>query len=323
MPRTPLGLKKQEVTLPGAEVQIHPDQVPRLSSRGGVRLREDTVYTNDKGKEQKGVRKRAEKFLDKLEETLARILEPEEVVFYVARCQAPVGALEQFAFGWYIYYVTGTVLVFTNLRILHLLVRRDGSWKRSLRSVRWGDLAEARMKGWLSPQLWLKYRNGKQEKYWGLRRDDAGKIKGLVAVLLPGSLGGGSAAQAMVSLCPDCLGELTPLVYQCAKCSLTFKDETTMVRRSLFIPGGGYFYTGHWFLGVGDFIAEAYLLILALVYVLVGLGVMAEPLEPGEEPVEAGAAWFIAGFLAVILVVEKLFTIHHCRRFVRNFIPTR
>ncbi len=309
--------------MPAADIAVHPEQIPRQGSRAGVRLREDTVYADHKGRESRGVRKRADKALDKLQDALTRILEPDEVVFYLARCQAPVGALEQFTFGWYIYYVTGTVLVFTNLRVLHFLVRRDLSWKRSLRSVRWGDLEQAQVKGWLSPQLYFKYRNGKQEKYWGLRRDDANKIKALVAVLLPGSLGASTPAQAMVSLCPDCLAELTPRVYQCHKCSLMFKDERTMVRRSLLIPGGGYFYTGQWFLGTGDFIVEAYLLVMTLVWVLVAFGVMAEPLEPGEEAVGRGGAVFVAVFLAVILTLEKLLTIHHCRRFVRNFIPSK
>ena len=228
-----------------ADLQVHTGQVPRLTSRAGVRVREDTVYADHRGREQKGVRKRADKALDKLQETLAKVLEPDEAIMYVARCQAPAGILEQFAFGWYIYYVTATVLVFTNRRLLHFLVRRDGSWKKSLRSLRWGDLSEAKVHGLFGPRLRLKYQDGKVETYWGLRRGDAKTVKILLPVLLSASPGETSPAQAMSSLCPECFAGLSPGVYQCSRCGLTFKDEKTMVRRSLLIPGGGYFYTGH------------------------------------------------------------------------------
>ena len=303
-----------------ADLQVHTGQVPRPISRAGVRVREDTVYADHRGRERKGVRKRADKALDKLQETLAKVLEPDEAILHVARCPAPAGILEQFAFGWYIYYVTATVLVFTNRRLLHFPVRRDGSWKKSLRSLRWGDLSEAKVHGLFGPRLRLKYQDGKVETYWGLRRGDAKTIKVLLPVLLSVSLGETSPAQAMSSLCPECFAGLSPGAYQCSRCSLTFKDEKTMIRRSLLIPGGGYFYTGHWFLGVGDFVAEAILLFLVVISVLLAFGFLA---EPGEPQVTAGVALFEVAFFGGILGVEKLFTIYHCRRFIRDFIPTR
>ena len=97
-----------------------------------------------------------------------------------------------------------------------------------------------------------------------------------------------------------------------------------MVRRSLIVPGGGYFYTGHWFLGVGDFIVEAYLLIMVVVLAATAAGLITDPLaEPGQEPIAGAAAWIAAGFIAAILALEKWLTVHHCRRFIREFIPLR
>lgn len=308
--------------MPDVHFPVHPEQSPRLGSFNGVRVREDTVYTNQRGEEKAGVRKRAEKAIDKLQEILRKVLEPEEAILCVARCQAPVSGFEQLTMGWYVYYVTGTVLVFTNRRLLYFLVKRDGSWKRVLRAVAWGDVEEAKVKGWLSHTLQLKYRNGKKETYWKLRGDDAKKMKVLVGALFSAGAGEMSAAQAPVSLCPGCLAALTPQVYQCSKCGVTFKNERTMVRRSLLIPGGGYFYVGHWFLGLGDFVVEAYLLVMVVIFVLVALG-MSDPLgEPGQPPTTAGVALFVAVFVAAILAVEKWLTIHHCRRFIREFIPT-
>jgi hypothetical protein len=309
--------------MPSPDLPILGHPGPRIGSSAGVRLREDTVYTNHKGEEKKSIRKRADKALAKLAVILRQVLEPDEVVLYLARGQAPVSAFEQITFGWYIYYVTGAVLVLTNRRLLQILVKRDGSWKENLRSLHWGDVAEAKVKGWLTPQLQLKYRNGKKATYWGLRREDSSKIKVLLEAVLPGSSGESTAAQSMVSLCPDCRAVLPPRVYRCSQCGLTFRDEGTMIRRSLLLPGGGYFYVGHAWLGVADFVVEAFLLAWALTWVLVAFGFPEpdlNPLEPATTPAEA---LVVAAVLGGLLAIEKLFTVYHCRRLIREFLPAR
>ena len=306
------------------DFRVHPGESPRLSTVQGLPVREDTVFTNEKGQEKKGIRNRAEKVFEKLGEEIRRVLAPDEAVLYVARCQAPVSTLDQTTLGWYIYYVTATVVVFTNRRLLHFGVKRNGEWNKILRSASWGDVEDVKIKGWLSKTLELKYRTGKKEKYWNISRDDGNKLKVLLDALLAAGASESSPAQTMVSLCPSCLAELTPQVYQCAKCGLQFKDEKTMVRRSLIVPGGGYFYTGHWFLGVGDFIVEAYLLVMVIVLAATAAGSITDPLvEPGQEPIAGAAAWIAAGFIAAILAAEKWLTVHHCRRFIREFIPLR
>ena len=303
------------------QLTVHTNQSIRMGTYASVPIREDTLFTDHAGDEKKGIRKRAEKTLDEHQELLRRLLEREETVLYVARAQAPVGLLEQVTFGWYTYYVTSVVLVVTNRRLLHLLVTRDGKWKKSLRAVRWGDLTEAQVKSWLSPTLELVYRSDKKEKYWGLRREDAKKLKLLVSALLPASTGEATAAQGAASLCPRCFVGLTLGLYQCPKCNLTFKDEKTMVQRSLLIPGGGYFYTRQWFLAIGDFIAEAVILWLLIVSVALVIGVVKPPpAAPGEAaPLAANLA--VVGIVGGILAVEKWFTIRHCRRFIREYIP--
>ena len=310
--------------MPAKDLWIHQNVPPQLVPHDGVAVREDCAFTNDKGEESKGVRKRAEKALASLRVVLSKVLEPEETVLYLARSQAPVTLFEQFAFGWYIYKVTGTVLVFTNRRLLDVRIKPKGlfspdfEWTLCLRSLRWGDLAEAKVSGWLSPTLVLKYRSGKKETYWKLDRGDAKKMKVLVAALLSGAATELTPAQGMVSLCPTCFSVLTPQMYQCSQCGQLFKDEKTMVRRSLLIPGGGYFYTGQTFLAIGDFVAEAYLLLLLLIF-LAALLIPSDNPQPGE----AAGLWAGAGVVAAILAVEKWGTIHHCRRFIRDFIPTK
>ena len=292
------------------EIQIHPDKPAHTELLEGLRLRTDTLYTNHKGKESRGTRNRAQKALNKLSAHLAKVLQPDEAILYVARAQAPAGVFEQLTFGWYIYYITGTVLVFTNRRLLHFLVTRDGTWKKGLRSVYWGDVAEARAKGWLNRILRLKYRSGKKETYWGLSRADIKKMRLMLGALVPGNASEGTAASEMVSLCPSCSGALVPKTYQCGQCHLRFKDEGSSLRLSLLIPGGGYFYTGHWFLGILDFIVEGLLLVVFLDLLVSFL------IAPGDEHL-----WITAITVGSLLAIEKALTVHHARRFVREFIP--
>jgi hypothetical protein len=65
-----------------------------------------------------------------------------------------------------------------------------------------------------------------------------------------------------------------------------------------------------------DFIVEAYLLVVLLVFV-----VAAASLTTGPFAGVTGETWGLAILLALGLAVEKLLTIHHCRRFIREFIP--
>lgn len=308
--------------MPDVHFPVHSQQSARLVSLNGVQVREDTLYTNHKGEEKKGIRKHAEKALDKLQEILRKVLGQDEVALYVARCQAPIAPLEQLTLGAYASFVTGSVLVFTNRRLLHLLVKSDVTWRKVIRAVGWGDIEEAKVKGWWMRTLQLKYRDGKKETYRGIPANDGKKIESLLTALFASGAGDASAALGMVSLCPSCLARLTPRVYECAQCHAGFKDEGTMIRRSWLIPGGGFFYVGQRFLGFADFIAEAILLVLFVIYVLVALGGMVDPfVEPGQMPATSEEAWFIAGFLAVLLALEKWLTIRDCRRLVREFIP--
>jgi hypothetical protein len=106
--------------MPNADLPVYGAQLPRLISANGVQIREDVLSTNAKGEPDDRSRKRAEEALASLHDILPNLLEPNEAVLYVIKsCQAPLGMLEQFFVGWYVYRVTATRLVFTNLRLLH------------------------------------------------------------------------------------------------------------------------------------------------------------------------------------------------------------
>lgn len=304
-----------------ADITIHENTVPRPTVVDGMRIREDVLFTDRKGQENRSQAKNAGKLLARLSPVLNRVLGQDEAVLYAARMLAPCSLFEQFTFGWYVYYIGAVVLVFTNRRILHLRVDSKGNWLGVVRAVAYGDLAEAKAKGFLGGTLELKYRDGKKEKYWAIKGRDKKKLQVLLPAVLSASTGEGTERQGMVSLCPECLAALTPQVYVCGGCGLIFKDEKTMVRRSLWIPGGGYFYARQNFLGVLDFMAECYILLLFAVSLLLAVASWGEA-STNPDDMDAAGALILAAILGGALALEKLLTIHHGRRFIREFIST-
>jgi hypothetical protein len=98
--------------------------------------------------------------------------------------------------------------------------------------------------------------------------------------------------------------------YTCSTCRLQFKDGERAIKMSLLYPGGGYFYTGHPLLGLGDAITEGILLILVI-------GGFINAWSNDGDP----DAWFSVFFFFVILVIEKAQTIYHAKHYVNEYIP--
>ncbi|SRR6266446_2107884 len=301
---------------------IYSDQLPRVVSSNGLSIREDLLFTDAKGRQSDSSRKKAEAVLEKWKDVLPSLLEPNETIFYVVKkCQAPVTPLEQFFLGVYAYSVSTTALVLTNLRIIHLGVTASGKWRRILKSVRWGDLSDAKVKGLISKVLDLKYANGKKDRYWRVRGKDGKKVKAILAVVMPASRAEATTAQGIVSSCPDCRAVLTQKVYHCHGCGLTFKDEKTLLKRTILIPGGGYLYAGFTVLGILSLIFEGLFLIEAILYVLMAAGVMRPGrMQDGSFPSQADL-WTTAGIFLLIMGLRKLLEYVHGRRIIRTFLP--
>jgi hypothetical protein len=306
-----------------ADLPVYGTQLPRLASANGVSIREDVLHTDAKGEPDERSKKRAEDALADLREVLPSLLEPKETILFVIKsCQAPMGALEQFFLGWYAYRVTATRLVLTNLRLLHFGTSAGGKWNRTLKSLRWGDIAEAKVKGWLNRMLVILCANGKKEKYWRLRRKDSQKAKAIVNAVLPASRGEATPAQGFQSICPDCRAALMEGNYQCPACGLKFKDEKTLRWRTVLIPGGGYLYAGMTFLGVLGFF-EGLLMLGLILSLLLALGVLAPGTAQNGQPAQPGEFWGAAIFLGILVALHKGLEYIHCRRVIRNFMPMK
>ena len=313
--------------MPSADLAVYPNQFPRIAMRGPIRVREDVLFTSPKGEDKSAARNLAEQGLDNLQAILGKLLEPQEAVLYIARAVAPLNFFEQFTLGWQAYHMYGTVLVFTNRRIIRFGVKGKGmrgwSWRQTLHSVLWGDIAEAKCAGFLSRTLRLKYRNGRKETYTRVNGTDAKKIRTLVAVFLPVAAAEASAAQQMISHCPECVTPLAQRVYQCPQCRLDFKTEKALLWRSILIPGGGYYYVGWKGFAVFFGLLELFFVFQIGLWVCIALGLVPPPVEPNQPASGAAAAIAVVGFLLAMFALESLIVFLHMRRFVREFVPDR
>ncbi len=306
--------------MPAAEITIHPGQTVRFSSPGGVPVREDVLLTDARGVERHGDNQRIRRAIEKLQQPLGRILEPGEVVLYFARAQLMPGKPERYLLGVQSHYLGQGALIFTNRRLYYLSLKRNGQWDRNLRHARWGDVKAAQVSGVLYGKIQIEYLQGSKETYWRVRNDAAQKIRLLLDVLRAASGGETSPAMGMASFCPQCLGALTPGIYNCPHCGLKFKDEGSALRHALLVPGGGYFYVGLNLWGIMHAFIDVAILFSAIMWGRVALGLEPPPPLPGP-PHGRGTFTFFAVFLASLLLTDVWLAVRIARNAVRNFIP--
>jgi hypothetical protein len=299
--------------MPAADLHIHDNQVARTTMIDGISVRNDVLFTNDKGEDKRQIQKLSEKSLQKLVPALRRVLLPTETVLYIAQARSPLTAMEQLTAAWWTALLAASAIVITNKRILFFPVKRDGSWRESVRALQWGDLEEVKPKGLLVKNITFKSKNGLKTTYTNFRRADAKKIVAIATAFLPAASGESTSTHDWVQLCPDCRSILTLGQYSCSGCGLTFKNEKSMVTRSILLPGGGYFYTGHPLIAILPAIVEGLLVLEILVFLFAGLA------SPKAMPNILSSLLLLGLFWAF----ETAVTILHCRRYVREYIPSR
>jgi hypothetical protein len=299
--------------VPTAELPIHDNRIAQTAKVDAISVRSDVLFTNEKGEDKRPVQKRNERGLQKLMPALQSVLLPDETVLYIARANSPLSVLEQLTAAWWTRLLAASAIVVTNRRLLFFPVKRDGSWRESVRAVHWGDIEEVKPKGFLVRIVTFKTKNGAKITYTNFLRADAKKIAAIAAALLPAASGEMTSAHGFVQLCPGCRNVLTQGQYLCPACGLAFKNEKTMVMRSILLPGGGYFYTGHPLIAILPAIVEGILMLDILVLLFAGLS------SPRAR------ASILPGLmiLALFWAFETAVTILHCRRYIRDFIPEK
>jgi hypothetical protein len=276
-------------------------------------VRSDVLFTNDKGEVKAAVQKRNETALQKLMPALQTVLLPGETVLFIARAHSPLTPLEQITAAWWTRLLAASAIVITNQRLLFFPLKQNGTWRQSVRAVYWGDLEEVKPQGLLVRNVIFKSKNGTKATYTNFRRDDARKIAAISKALLPTASGEMTSAHGFVQLCPGCRSVLTQGQYLCSACGLVFKNEKTMVMRSILLPGGGYFYTGHPLIALLPAVVEGILMLDILVLLFAGL----------SSPRARASVLPTLTILLFFWAFETAVTILHCRRYIRDFIPDK
>jgi hypothetical protein len=262
----------------------------------------ETLFADHKGEYRKSIEKRQRKLAAKLT-FLGPFLRPGERVRLITTACSPFTVLEQLTTGYAILYLKRTMLVVTDERILQVLTNRNFVYRDSIAEIRFEDCAS--MKQSFSA-LKIEYRNGTKERFLYVAGAERRRLKDFLKAKTFAPTGGGSAART--HLCPRCMKPLQHDVYECGACRLEFKSLEEGRRRALLFPGGGYFYTGHWFIGIADALMELILIVLLIVSIL-GLS------EGGEGMVE------VSILFGVLLIIEKAISLYHTNHFIREYIP--
>lgn len=272
------------------------------ASSAGLLIDTDVMFSDRKGRYSKRVEKRRTKLLRKLG-FIRRFLDPGERVLLVTPGCSPFSTVEQMTIGalWVI-LLKRAVFVFTDKRMLHIPTKTDFTYRGSIAQVLYRD-CRLYVKG---SHLMAEYGDGSKERFSAIPRADRAILKQLPI----GSDGSENPSESprRNHLCPICAQVLARDTANCPSCGLEFKTKAKGLKYSLLIPGGGYFYANHPLIGAGDALTEAYLGLLMLAALAAGL--LGEP-----------GGLVAAGFVAVILALEKLITVYHSNSFLNEFIP--
>jgi hypothetical protein len=274
----------------------------------GLPINTEVCFSTAKGKFNKRVMKRQLKTLGPLVAMLKQFLEPDETIVLAVRGRSPISTFEAISTGWVIYYARRCVLVVTSRRILHIPTRANFRPKKSIAEVQYGDIAALKFRTFLGRALALAYKSGKRETFSAIPSAEFKKLT-MVLDARPRE-GPASEAGERRHLCPKCMSPLRKDTYECPTCRLEFKSRRQAVRRALFVPGGGWFYTGDPMLGVLYGLIE----LLLLAEILLAVGVIAAGVGDEENVVQLVVA-------ALVLALEKSLAVLHARRSVDDYIP--
>ena len=261
------------------------------------------LFSNHKGIYKRRIEKRKTKLLQKLG-FLANFLDADEKIVFVAAGCSPYTPLERLTIGavWLI-LIKRSLFVFTNKRLLHIPTSWKFDYRGSIAQILYQDCRRLHVK---SGRLVAEYHNGRTEKFSYIPACDRDVIKHFQFATSESDRR--SENPQRNHLCPNCTEVLPARTVACPSCGLEFKNRATALTRSVLLPGGGYFYTGHPFIGIGDALTESYLLIITLVSL--GLALLGD-----------GEAMLTFLLFLAALTIEKLVTIYHSNSFLTEFIP--
>jgi hypothetical protein len=231
---------------------------------------------------------------DAIQPRLERVLDPDETVLYVLPAFHQPRLLELLGLGMWWSYFFRAALVFTDRRLVEVLMRDGRHAGTRVCSYSWGQVQDLRLR---VGTLKLKPAQGRTQKWTIRERGDRKLLKLLlprIEQLLPGDI----HAPRPVPLwhCPECGTAAPNHPAECTQCGTRFKTRRLAATLAVAFPGAGLFYAGHPVLAAFDFLGEVFLYVVVAFMFLVATG-----------STDVGAA-VVAGLL--VLFFTKLESVH-------------
>ena len=271
----------------------------------GIPVDRETIFSDHKGIYRIRTEKRQRKLIVK-STFIKFFLHHEETIRCLTTGYSPVSIKEQLITGPAFLYFKKAIFIFTNKRILHVPTRFNRSQYGAVSQILYEDCARIIMKG---RTLHVDYKNGRQEAFPYLGRQEKKKLRTLIAgvTLSPKEAG---QLKSRVHLCPSCTHILQPGDKICETCKMKFKTPFKAKLFSLLIPGGGYFYSRFKIIATAAGLFET-----ALMTVLVLQGLALHRGTP--------VALHWVALPAFALVLEKFVMAYHTQTLIQNVIPEK
>ncbi len=194
---------------------------------------------------------------EKVRKLAELVLQKDESVLYLAPAMQVPSLLHQIGVGALVYTYHRVALLFTNQRLLEILLSYNGKVAATrVRSFPWNQAQD--LKVTMSGVI-LKPAKGSSHK-WRLQiRGDKKLLKLLVQRVRERLVTAASSEPLPLWHCPVC-GFATPRhPERCTSCGTLFRSGRMATWLAIAVPGGGLFYAGYPVLGTLDLIGELFL----------------------------------------------------------------
>ena len=271
----------------------------------GIPVNREILFSNYKNVYKKKIEKRQRKLIVKISFIKPFIKENERVLL-ITTGYSPISTIERYLIGWLFIYLKRSLFIFTNQRIFHVPTTPIYSFRNSITQILYPYCKSIYMSGKTLVVEYTKW--GKKEKFIGIAGKEKSKIKQLLKTInFEAKEGEGSKR---IHLCPRCTNELSKGNYICESCKLKFKTNAMAIIISIIFPGGGYFFTRQYFLGIIAALTEIVLLIYLASSWVNALN--------GDE----NGIFSLAIYTFAILFVKAI-SILHSLDFIKEFIPKK
>lgn len=217
----------------------------------------DAMFPKRKGFGARGAVRSKLKLLKNLVPDLVTVLLDGERLVYVARGYVVNWVEQLFGGGTLAYYANITCVVLTDRRILLVNSSGAGKQKHYRNQIMYSEIADAKMKSFMSGATTLKFKDGKSLTIGGFRGKDRKQMQIYIPELIARMPAETPRVEKSVQyLCPRCPAIYIEQVKECSRCGTAFKSAEKAAKMSLFLPGLGDMYLGHRSLGLMELLGS-------------------------------------------------------------------